>query len=144
MAVLFTALLSCGDVTAPDPRLLGTWTTPLQDMGSGLDRVHIVRFYANGRMDDELRFYRHDRPTETIQLVYDYEVRGDSLFTRPADRATRDLIGTWTRFDRGRFDVDGGRLIITYPWFGPADEAITLTTVFLRNACPGAASMLCM
>ena len=142
--LLIVGVLSCSDATAPDARLLGAWTTPVEDLGSGLDRSHIVRFHSSGLMNDELRFYRHGRLTESILLVYRYEVRGDSLFTRPADRATEDWIGSWSRFDHSRVHVDGGRLTIIYPWFGPADEPITVTTVFWRDACSGAASMLCM
>ena len=141
--VLLTGLLACGDATAPDPRLLGTWTTPLEDLGS-IDRSHVVRFHANGLMDDEMRFYRQGRLTESVLWIYEYEVRGDSLFTRLAAGANQDLREFSARFDRSRFDVDGGRLTITYPWYGPADEPITATAVFWRNACSGAASMLCM
>ena len=142
--MLIVGVLSCGDPTAPDARLLGIWTTPLEDIGSGFDRSHVIRFHANGTMDDELRLYRYGQLSETFRLVYEYEVRGDSLFTRPAATLRQDALAYWTRFNRSRFDVIGERLTITYPWFGPVDEPITVTTVFLRNACLGAASMLCM
>jgi hypothetical protein len=94
-------------------------------------------------MDDEVRIHQNGRVTDVYRLLYAYEVRGDSIFTRPVVRA-QDVIGIWTRFDRGRFEVDRGRLTITYPWFGPADESITVTTVFFRQGCLDGMPMACM
>ena len=127
------ALSACGDPTAPG-LLLGSWATPLEDIGSGYSRDERLTFRSDGVLEDRMRIYRSGRLEQTSDYSYQYSIRNDSLFTSPRGVITLDR---WfgTRFDRGRIVVDGSQLTITYPWFGPADEPVTVTDQFLRMPC---------
>ena len=124
--------LSCGDSTGPAGAIMGRWQTPTQDIGSGYSVVESINFRSDGTLENEMRIYLRDRLQSTHRSTYFFMVRGDSLFT--SDGPVGDVFYA-PKFNRGRFTIDGARLTITYPWFGPADEPITVTTVFFREAC---------
>lgn len=126
------AALSCGDSTGPAGAIIGRWETPPRDIGSGYSVVETVNFRSDRTLENEMRVYVRDRLESTHRSTFFYTVRDDSLFT--SDRPTMDVL-YWPKFNRGRFTIDGPRLVITYPWFGPADEPITVTTIFFRGAC---------
>ena len=142
--VLVWAVTSCGDATSPSAAIIGSWATPIEDIGSGFSRSQSVAFRSDGTMHDVIRVYKSGRLDATYESWYAYEVRSDSLFTRYPAGSVNDLLGYMARFNRGRIDLDGARLTITYPWFGPADEPITVTTMFFRDACLMVAWNRCM
>ena len=127
------ALLGCSDSTAPE-MLLGRWAAPAVDIGAGYSREEKLDFRSDGILEHRMVIYRSGQVDATYDFSYVYVVRNDSLFT--AYPASPD-IANWagTRFNAGRLQVDGFTLTITYPWFGPADEPVTVTQVFLRERC---------
>lgn len=142
--MLLALAAGCSDVTAPEAALYGRWQEPRLDVGSGLEREHVITFHRDNTMDDEVRIYRSGQLTDTFRWRYDYVVRNDSLFTAPQGSPAADLAYAGTRFDRGKLLLDGNRLRITYPWFGPADEPITVTQDFYRSRCLDTPLQLCL
>ena len=92
-------------------------------------------FSANGTLLDHIQIWRGGRLESIVDEEYNYIVRNDSLFTMQP-RATGPMLYNFvgTRFN-GRFEVTARMLTITYHWFGPADEPVIVTQVFLRQRC---------
>ena len=82
-----------------------------------------------------MRIFHDGRLENTFDFTYAYVVRNDSLFTGAAGGPADNYTGT--RFNRGKLELSGSRLSITYPWFGPADESITVTQVFFPHNSTG-------
>lgn len=128
-------LAACGDAVGP-ALLAGRWASAQVNLGSGYSREEFLNFRTNHQLDHRIRVYRSGRLESTSDYTYAYEVRNDSLFTAPM----MTLDGTmprwsFTPFNMGKLALDGSALRITYPWFGPADEPVTVTQVFLRAPC---------
>jgi hypothetical protein len=132
-ALAACAIAACADATAPAALLGGRWTDTRAEIGSGYQREEFLTFRSDGILEHRMRIYRDGRLEDTFDFTYTYLVRDDSLFTAPAGITTANWVGT--RFNRGKIDISASRLTITYPWFGPADESITVTQVFVRLPC---------
>ena len=136
LAILGTfALIGCGDAVAP-ALLVGSWTSATANIGSGYSRDERLTFGSDGVLEYRIRVYRNGQLESTTYESYVYGVSNDSLFTQP--RLTQDgpvPITSFSRFNNSRLELDGSALSITYPWFGPADESVTVTQVFHSSPC---------
>ncbi|HYC53238.1 MAG TPA: hypothetical protein VEB19_19195 [Gemmatimonadaceae bacterium] len=130
--VAAAALIGCNDPTAPG-FLAGRWAAPYASIGSDFARDEQLTFRPDGILEHRMRIYRSGRLESTHEFTYTYVVRNDSLFTSTPGAGPANWTGT--RFDRGKLQLDRSTLTITYPWFGPADESITVTQVFYRLPC---------
>ena len=134
LLLMLSALASCSDPTAPGAALVGRWATPARSLGSEYSRSERLNFQADGLLEHEVRVFRSGRLEQTQRSTYVFTLRDDSLFTSGVVWLT-DALASMTPFNRGRIVLNGATLTITYPWFGPADEPITVTTTFFREAC---------
>jgi hypothetical protein len=131
VGVLATALVACSEPFTPAGALVGRWSSRL-DLESGYERVQLLNFRSDGVLEHRMRIYRNGRLESSNDFTHTYIVRNDSLFTSPDGPPGANW--SLAYFNRGKLAFEGHKVIITYPWFGPADEPVTVTQEFFRAA----------
>lgn len=128
IALMASAFAACSEPFTPAGAIVGRWVS--RQESDGYARVQLLNFRSDGVLEHRMRIYNSGRLEQINDFNHFYVVRNDSLFTSPDGPPGANW--TLAYFDRGKLDFEGHKLIITYPWFGPADEPVTVTQEFVR------------